>query len=253
MAQITDSVVARWSLTLTNVFFLLPAIVAWKAQYWYEGTVYFMIAFISAMAHYTMWGTCYMEKRFCYRTFSNLDYIYSYAIIAVTTSMVLFDTSRYADASMIAWNRAVKQVVNTLLFMVVEFLVIDDVSMPYTITIVSGCCVVLLGAVILCRPQLLRIDMRDFVAGITLITLSLICKAVGETEGRYAVFHSLWHVFVAIGIALMVETRHYEWNVLSWMTCGYLKTPGRTTSASSMNAPASTMHPHIRDDAITDP
>ena len=208
-------------LILSNVAFLLPSGLAYYHKMFYEGTIYLLMCVVSALYHVVDTG---LATFLHYRTWQMLDFYSAFMMITRTTMMVVYNTSDSEDDPVhFKRNMSIKQVVTVCLDMIGLLMILENIDTKIMVGVLSGLCFIMITiAVIFFRDVLRHIDLTDLVCGSLVIAIASIFFFV-VPEGHYWLVHSLWHIFVALGVALMVEALNKQWSLVLWFyhsTCG---------------------------------
>ena len=210
-------------LIASNIFFILPAYLAIKNKLYYEGVLYGAMCIISSLYHVVdSQDTCLIPSRqiMCFATMSFLDFYYSFNIIFSTVFLVLNPAELSPTSAILACNRHIKNVANLLFSIIALALKLEGVDQNIMIIILSGMCLMYsIMSLIFMRAALLlrRLDYWDLVFGVLVTIIAGIFFYIDEID--YALFHSLWHILMAIALCFYLESRLFRWNIFWLLTC----------------------------------
>ena len=216
MATIHSGTAEFVLLVFSNLFFLLPAGLAYRKSLPYEGTVYLMMTIVSGWYHVE--DTTDIRSPIGYRTAQTLDFFMAFSMITRTALMVLFNASKTEpDLEIQRRNINIKLVAQTILDLLALALVLENVSTKFLVMLLAiAVLVVVLAAVVWWRDTFGEIDIPDLVAGAGLMALASLCYFL-VPDGAYWIVHSLWHILSAFGISLMVEAVDKQWSLFLWI------------------------------------
>lgn len=203
----------------SNVAFLLPSYKSFKRGMLFEGTVFLMMALISAMYHVS--DTFGVNVIFDFSTLQFDDFYLAFNIIPVTTLMIMFSTDKSEPDEVITRNFRIKSISWFVLSLVTVTLVRQEVSTGVMVLVLGGlsaCAGVV--SIIFWRGSI-HIETVDFIMMWIFIAIGTVCFFLDELYSNdYYILHSIWHVMAGIGIFFGVEAENKTWNIIRFVTCG---------------------------------
>jgi len=227
-------------LVFTNLFFALPAATCFKKGLWYEASIYLAITIVSGVYHFVDRGSVQLPKwdysfswmghdyaRF--ETFYILDHYLSHVIIITTVFLLIHSTGPEVPDHRKNINRAIKTVTSTLLGLLILGFVIEKVNTEFlALYIVVFCILYMLGALFIFKVDL-EISAFDFGLGMLFLAIAVSMFVIGGFYPfHYWIFHSFWHVFMAISLALFAESKKDTLDIPKYLTCGMASMPNTT-------------------------
>lgn len=203
----------------SNSFFLLPSIKAYRREMLYEGTIFLLMSLISALYHIadTIPNT---HVIFDYYVLQFNDFYFAFNLIPVATLMIMFSTDKDETHINRIRNFKIKSVMWVILNLLAETLVRQGVDI-YQMVLSLGGLSFLAGVIsIVFWRESITIDIPDFVAMWIFLIAGILCFFLCGSCNEYWVWHSLWHMFVAIGMYFGIETGNKAWNIINFLTCG---------------------------------
>lgn len=214
----------------SNLAFVWPAVIALRDRMYYEGVVFFLMGLVSGLYHVpdTIPDTHFLLDT---RVWRYLDFFLAFALITRATLMVLFSTGFESTSEQVYRNLHVKMCSHVVLDTLALALVLQDVATELFVMILTVICLLFVVAVYWYDHQALDLDVKDLLVGWAFITLGAIMYFMCGSGGCYWWAHSFWHMAVAVGLALLVESRNHGWNLLNVLCCGRYCSPNRKLAA----------------------
>ena len=199
-------------LTLSNVFFLLPIISAFRQKMVYEGLIYVLTMLTSIIYHYDFVtdDECLTHFSLCLNpTMKLLDRYYACSTI-VTTVIIWIHSADHVDhpdqhdQHDQHDHQSSKVIVNTFGTYLILLLILEDVNFIVIIMILIGyCSAYLLIAIFGYSIPVWRCNYLNFVGAMIFIPLGITFYYLSEI---HLFLHIFWHLCIAIGIALILES-----------------------------------------------
>lgn len=214
-------------LVLTNAFFLIPAMTCYFKRMWYEASIYTAIIFVSSIYHYadTLNYTYLFDHHgHHYGKFGNLytlDHYLSYAIIVTTVFLIVHPTNSVVEHSRRNTNKALKAVVNTFMGIIILELTLEDVDTAYLVPEISILCLLYIIFMVVVMKVQITIGLMDFLMGTFFLAISAAMFILSQYYLQfYWIFHSFWHVFISISLALFAESKRDTLDLPKYLSCG---------------------------------
>jgi hypothetical protein len=209
-------------LVASNIAFLLPAFICCANRMFYEATMFVLMCIISSVYHVVdSMDICLIPpNHLCRKTFSFLDFLYSFDMIFISTFLILNPTNSEVSRKVETVNLYIKSVMNCLMTCLALFLKLEGIDDEYIIGILSAICLISLIIAIVFLRKLVQIEKLDYE--------NLIIGAI-FIAGAYALFyfeqinywsmHSLWHVAISLGETFIIEARTNKFKILYFLSC----------------------------------
>ena len=197
-------------LVVSNVAFFLPAYLAYRRGYVYEGSIYVLMAIVSAFYHAVRVGylvNFVMPVEMWHR----LDYYNSFMMISRTALMVIYTEN----------NPNVKPTFNLLIDTIGLIMVLAEIDTEIIVPVIFGIVVIfIIVDLVFFHDTLNHVDIADMTAGFGLLLCASLCYFLPIPTGYYFLVHSIWHVLAALGIGLMIEATDSSWTLVAWLYYG---------------------------------
>ncbi|MDR3541662.1 MAG: DUF3522 domain-containing protein [Desulfosporosinus sp.] len=206
-------------LVMSNLLFALPA---WSCYYrgtWAEGALYTAIIFISSMFHYTdNFGCLVTFNDKCYgerSTFYFMDRYVSFSMIITSITLIVFPTTTIVPQADRTFNAAIKSFTNVFSSLTIIYLMMEDSDWDRIVVIVTAFGLLyLLIAVVVCQVKL-AVNTCEFVMAWVFLTLGLVSYVMdAKYTDYYWILHSFWHIFMAITIFLVSDSKNESYSSL---------------------------------------
>jgi hypothetical protein len=223
-------------LVSSNIVFLWPAIVAWRDQMYYESVVFALMVIISCLYHVpdTISDVHLVLDTRVWRT---LDFFLAFALVTRATLMIVFPTGTETDDRRCMRNLHIKMCCHVVCDTLTLALVLQDIVPELFIMILAGTGLVCTIIAYLLDRLALDIDLSDLLVAWFFIIVAVVLKFSCSGGTCYWYVHSLWHILVAIGLALLVEVLNHSWNLLNKISCGAWCKPRAARQTRAVSVP----------------
>ena len=183
-------------LTLSNLSFLTPTIIAFQRKFYSESVVYLLVMLTSTFYHacdqyWTSTTFCILPS---YNTLQALDFFTSSVAIWYTCLTIADLSSPF---------RMFIGIIGT--YSAVLMVILNRFSL-YVYLIPTILCALIVGVSWKYYQKFpgKKYVVKKLIPGGVFIVIGVICKMVLESDYTYWYMHSLWHVFLGIGLCLVI-------------------------------------------------
>ena len=230
---------AAWWLVVSNVAFLLPAVVAAKDKSYREAVIFVRMAFVSGIYHIVD-SFDHVHILFDYNVWQMLDFYCAFTLIPTACAMIVFPTTTYTPGTKVYRNITIKGCILVAAETTALALVLEDIATSWLVLVMAICCLVFIIGMLFIDRTALQMDYLDFGTSWFFILGGASLYFSCGSGSCYPAAHSLWHISMAAGLALLVESQDRMWNILNAVTCGkYCKPPSSSNGSGGPALPPS--------------
>jgi hypothetical protein len=164
-----------------------------------------------------------------------MDFFLAFSLIFQAVLATVFPTgSETSETKLLKYLHA-KMCCSACFDIITLALVLQDVATPLFVLILAVICMLLIVIVYFVDKEALFLDIPDMCVSWAFVIVGAAFFFVGGYT-EYWVVHSLWHICIFVGLALLIEAHNHAWNIINCVTCGKFCKPLVTMPVSDLKS-----------------